>query len=113
MGADLGRRNLTSRVAGCQPMARGARPPRPRRGDSSAPPPLPKRATKSFRREEPVQGRHPSRPSVCSAAALALAATLLAARPAHAYVDPGTGSFVLQLLLAAFFGVAFTFRRAW
>jgi hypothetical protein len=60
-----------------------------------------------------VQGRHPSRPSVCSAAALALAATLLAARPAHAYVDPGTGSFVLQLLLAAFFGVAFTFRRAW
>jgi hypothetical protein len=60
-----------------------------------------------------VQGRHPSRPSVRSAAALALAATALVVPPAHAYVDPGTGSFVLQVLLAAFFGAAYTFRRAW
>jgi hypothetical protein len=29
-----------------------------------------------------------------------------------AYIDPGTGSIVLQLLLAATVGVAYRFRRA-
>lgn len=28
----------------------------------------------------------------------------------HAYLDPGTGSFLLQLLIAAFLGAAFLFR---
>lgn len=45
--------------------------------------------------------------------AAAVGASLVPAEPAHAYVDPGTGSFVLQILLALFFGVAFTLRRAW
>jgi hypothetical protein len=42
-----------------------------------------------------------------------VASSLLLAEPAHAYVDPGTGSFLLQILLALFFGVAFTLRRVW
>ena len=29
---------------------------------------------------------------------------------AHAYIDPGTGSYVLQLAVAAFLGAAFTIR---
>jgi hypothetical protein len=31
----------------------------------------------------------------------------------YAYVDPGTGSYVLQLLLAAFFGLLFTLKVFW
>ena len=34
-------------------------------------------------------------------------------RLAYAYVDPGTGSYVLQLLLAAFFGLLFTIKVFW
>jgi hypothetical protein len=34
-------------------------------------------------------------------------------RLAYAYVDPGTGSYVLQLLLAAFFGLLFTLKVFW
>ena len=30
-----------------------------------------------------------------------------------AYLDPGTGSYVLQLMLASFFGGLFAFRHAW
>ena len=28
-------------------------------------------------------------------------------RPAHAYLDPGTGSYVIQIVLASLVGVAF------
>lgn len=52
-------------------------------------------------------------PTLGQALAVVAAAGLLLAPPAHAYVDPGTGSFVLQLLLALFFGIAFTVRRFW
>jgi hypothetical protein len=31
----------------------------------------------------------------------------------HAYLDPGSGSFILQLLIAAFLGGAFMLRRFW
>jgi hypothetical protein len=34
-------------------------------------------------------------------------------RMVYAYVDPGTGSYVLQLLLAAFFGLLFTVKIFW
>lgn len=37
--------------------------------------------------------------------------TRSAIRPAFIYTDPGSGTLVWQLLLAAFFGVAFYFRR--
>jgi predicted permease len=31
----------------------------------------------------------------------------------HAYVDPGTGSYLLQLILAALFGMLFTLKVFW
>jgi hypothetical protein len=34
-------------------------------------------------------------------------------RPAHAYLDPGTGSYVLQLILAALVGAAFAVKLFW
>ena len=30
--------------------------------------------------------------------------------PAHAYVDGGTGSYILQIAIAAFWGIGFAFR---
>lgn len=48
------------------------------------------------------------------ARAAALVFTLLGtARPAHAYVDPGSGSFILQMLVAGMLSVAFTVRQYW
>ncbi|MBK7047241.1 MAG: hypothetical protein IPH48_12205 [bacterium] len=38
---------------------------------------------------------------------------LLAPRPAHAYVDPGTGSLVIQGIIAAVVGVGLTLRLSW
>jgi hypothetical protein len=32
---------------------------------------------------------------------------------AHAYVDPGTGSYVLQLIIAALAGIALAIRIYW
>jgi hypothetical protein len=38
---------------------------------------------------------------------------LLIAPPAYAYLDPGTGSYIFQLLLAAFVGLAFVIKVFW
>jgi hypothetical protein len=38
---------------------------------------------------------------------------LMPLRQAHAYVDPGSGSYILQLLVAAFFGALFAVRVFW
>ncbi len=32
---------------------------------------------------------------------------------AHAYIDPGTGSYILQLLVAALLGAMFTLKLYW
>ena len=42
---------------------------------------------------------------------LACAVFLLAERPASAYVDPGTGSMLLQTALTVFIGVGLVLRR--
>ena len=34
-------------------------------------------------------------------------------RDAHAYLDPGTGSYVLQLVIAALLGAAFALKVFW
>ena len=34
-------------------------------------------------------------------------------RPNYAYIDPGTGSYVIQILIAAFVSVAFAVRIFW
>jgi len=42
------------------------------------------------------------------------ALVLLAAQtPAHAYIDPGTGSYLFQLAIAGFLGGAFVLRLYW
>jgi hypothetical protein len=42
-----------------------------------------------------------------------LALLLFLCRPAHAYVDGGTGSMILQTLLAGFGGLAVFLRLKW
>jgi hypothetical protein len=38
---------------------------------------------------------------------------LLGSRPAHAYIDPGTGSYLLQLLIGGLFAGAFILKSFW
>jgi len=38
---------------------------------------------------------------------------LMTVRPAHAYLDPGTGSYALQIGLAGLFGALFAFKSFW
>jgi hypothetical protein len=34
-------------------------------------------------------------------------------RPAYAYLDPGTGSYILQLIMAGLLGAAFAVKLFW
>lgn len=43
----------------------------------------------------------------------AVAALTLAALPAHAYIDPSTGSYILQILVAGFLGAMFAIKVFW
>ncbi|MFN2370600.1 MAG: hypothetical protein ABR506_05520 [Candidatus Krumholzibacteriia bacterium] len=47
------------------------------------------------------------------AAALLAAALLLAPAAAHAYIDPGTGSFVIQGIIAAVVGAGVALKMFW
>jgi hypothetical protein len=47
------------------------------------------------------------------AAALVAALLLLAPDTAHAYLDPGTGSYVLQMIIAGVLGAAFAVKMYW
>jgi hypothetical protein len=42
-----------------------------------------------------------------------IALVLCDAAPAHAYIDPGTGSYMLQLLLAGIFASVFVIKVLW
>jgi hypothetical protein len=44
---------------------------------------------------------------------LAVLASLLMPREAHAYLDPGTGSYILQILLAGLLGALFMLKVYW
>ena len=44
---------------------------------------------------------------------ISLALFLLTIRPAHAYLDPGTGSYVFQVAIAVTLGAAFTVKAFW
>lgn len=48
-----------------------------------------------------------------AAAALVAALLLLAPNTAHAYLDPGTGSYVIQMLIAGLLGAAFAIKMYW
>jgi hypothetical protein len=45
--------------------------------------------------------------------ALFILACLIYPRKAHAYIDPGTGSIIIQVLIAAFFGALFAVKMFW
>jgi hypothetical protein len=38
---------------------------------------------------------------------------LLVPYDAHAYLDPGTGSYVLQMIIAGLLGAAFAIKMSW
>lgn len=46
-------------------------------------------------------------------ASFAVIALLLLPRDAHAYLDPGTGSYVLQMIIAGVLGAAFAIKMSW
>jgi len=46
-------------------------------------------------------------------AVLALLMILSTAQEARAYVDPGTGSLIIQVLIGTLLAVSWTFRKAW
>lgn len=48
--------------------------------------------------------------TICTLAALL---QMVFTPPAHAYLDPGTGSYIFQLLLAAVVGLAFVVKVFW
>jgi type VI protein secretion system component VasK len=48
-----------------------------------------------------------------SLALVLLIAAVLFPAPAHAYVDPGTGSMVLQGIIAAVLGLGLTLKLTW
>lgn len=39
--------------------------------------------------------------------------SLILATPAHAYLDPGSGSFILQILIASIVGALFLLKQYW
>ncbi len=45
--------------------------------------------------------------------AVGVFALLLVPHDAHAYLDPGTGSYVLQMIIAGLLGAAFAIKMSW
>ncbi len=60
----------------------------------------------------PVRRRRDRVPRVLIAGA-AFVAAMAVQGPAHAYIDPGTGSIILQLLLGGVAGIAFVMKLYW
>jgi len=52
-------------------------------------------------------------PSVVRIAFVSLATIVITSHPAHAYIDPGTGSYVLQVMVASVLAAAFVVKCAW
>jgi hypothetical protein len=44
---------------------------------------------------------------------LLILASFVFAGPAHAYLDPGSGSYIFQLIIAALVGLAFVIKTHW
>lgn len=42
-----------------------------------------------------------------------VAVLLITVKPAQAYIDAGSGSYVLQMLMAGLLGLAFTIKLSW
>ncbi len=64
-------------------------------------------------KDRPGIPRHrPRRLPLAGIAALALT-TLVFVRPAAAYIDPGTGSYILQTVLGVLFGLLYALKIYW
>jgi len=51
--------------------------------------------------------------SVISSAVFSLPPLMFAAYNIHAYIDPGTGSLIIQVLIASFLGALFLLKVFW
>lgn len=60
-----------------------------------------------------MQDEEGSPPARTLAAATGVAIVLLLARPAAAYLDPGTGSYLFQVLVASVLGALFAIKLYW
>lgn len=49
----------------------------------------------------------------CSCALFAVLASLLLVQEAHAYLDPGAGSYIFQILIASLVGALFMLKVFW
>jgi len=61
--------------------------------------------------DEEIMKRH--RKCLAHSAAFALLLSIASTHAAHAYVDPGTGSYVIQIIIAALAGIAFAVKIYW
>ena len=52
-------------------------------------------------------------PYIINSLCLALLLILVTTVCAHAYIDPGTGSYLLQILIAGILGAAFALKIYW
>lgn len=57
--------------------------------------------------------RTSSRPGLAGAALAALLTVVLVPAPAHAYIDPASGSLVLQVVAAGVLAALLTMKRIW
>ena len=57
--------------------------------------------------------RHTHVKKVLYASGALLLCMLVVPTPAHAYLDPGTGSFIIQILLATVAGIGYLVRVFW
>lgn len=57
--------------------------------------------------------RHMRLKNVFFAASSVIVLSVVLAPDAHAYLDPGTGSYIIQLVLAALFGGLFAIKMFW
>jgi hypothetical protein len=54
-----------------------------------------------------------SRTPLVHVALVGVSFVVLLATPAEAYIDPGVGSYIFQMLMAVFFSAAFTVKLHW
>lgn len=53
------------------------------------------------------------RTRLAEAAVVVLSLVVVSGKPAHAYIDPGTGSYVLQVVVASVLAALFVVKSTW
>ncbi len=57
--------------------------------------------------------KRPSTLRIAEAAGIVLSVIIMSSTRADAYIDPGTGSYVLQVLIASLLAAGFVIRATW